>query len=501
LVSKIAHRIEEFILIVLILLGVFDFFELLPGDIEFLKKIISWTLLGYLLYKVDLTNILFGRRENIRNKEIDLFILVAYFSLIVKNLTGYAVSLCEPSKLAGKVVCVGETEIFRGAITWLVDTAPLLNTIFFYIGGILIILISLYMLRLEIKKPSLMSILHEEGLPPREVGSLILRFLSILLVLIGFFVIVFNLMLEWLAMAVEAPLLILGIFFYLFIIIRHHKRFNPETLVYKIGNFGESFYERFINLFHYKETIFLGVSAMLVLHLLTDVAIFIIPYIIGKQGALYFMQLGDGHIPLIHLMLSDLPKMVGINKLALVWTYSFNIIAMLFLLILPALIWYKLYQRKGFNVPHIALALFFCSVAVFLLMPSFRISSINKPILVGVDIQTYSILESGKALLLPFIISLVIGIAAFILSFSHWLKEKMLILGILIIDGFFGYYIYFYFKDISRYYLGSISTLILSPDFFIGLFLAMFYLVNIFLYVVGYIIFLSETKKEFRYVY
>jgi hypothetical protein len=140
-------------------------------------------------------------------------------------------------------------------------------------------------------------------------------------------------------------------------------------------------------------------------------------------------------------------------------------------------------------------------VAVFLLMPSFRISSINKPILVGVDIQTYSILESGKALLLPFIISLVIGIAAFILSFSHWLKEKMLILGILIIDGFFGYYIYFYFKDISRYYLGSISTLILSPDFFIGLFLAMFYLVNIFLYVVGYIIFLSETKKEFRYVY
>jgi len=503
LVSKIAHRIEEFILIVIILLNIFDFFELLPGDIDLLKKIISWTLLGYLLYKVDLTNILFGRRETISNKKIDLFILIAYFSLIIKNLTSYAISLCGPTKLADNFVCVGEAEVFKGFITGIVNIAPLLDTIFFYIGGILIIIISLYLLGFEIKKPSFMSILHEEGAPPEGVGRLILRFLSILFVLIGFFVIVFNLMFEWLAMAVDAPLLMLGIFFYLFIIIRHHKRFNPENLIYKLGNFGESFYERFISLFHYKETIFLGISAMLVLHLLTDVANFIIPYIIGRLDALYFVQLGEGHTPLVHIMLADILKVTGLEKLSLIWAYSFNIIAMLFLLVLPAFIWYKLYQRKGFNVPHLALALFFCSVMTFILIPSFRITSINHEnfLLVGVDIQTYSILESGKSLLTPFIASLIGGIIVFILSFSHWFKEKLLILGILIVNVFFGFYIYHYFKDISRYYFHSIPSLLISTDVFIGLFFVMFYLVNIFLYIIGFIIFLGETKREFRYVH
>ena len=501
--SKIAHRIEELILVMLILLNILDFLELLPGDIDFLKKIISWTLLGYLLYKVDLTNILFGRKEAIRNKHLDLFILIAYFSLIVKNLTNYAVSLCEPTRLAGKLICVGEIDLFSRLIGQIVAIAPLLDKLFFYVGGIILVLISFYLLGFEIKKPSLMSILHEEGPPPSHFGKLTLRFLSIFFILISFFVIVFNLMLEWLAMAVDAPLLMLGIFFYLFIIIRHHKKFNTENFLYKIGNFGENFYEHFIGLFHYKETIFLGVSAMLVLHLLTDVGNFIIPYIIGKKDLLYFQQLGAGHTPIISLLFADIIKVTGLSKLGLVWAYSFNILAMLFLLILPGFIWYKLYHRRGFNVHHIPLALFFCSVMVFILIPAFSITSINSEqfTLVGVDIQTHSLLATGKGLLLPFALSLAAGILVYLFSFNHKLKEAMLILGLLIINGFFGYYIFHYFKDISRYYFYSIPALLFSFDAFVGFFLIMFYIANIFLYVAGFIIFLAETKKEFKDVY
>jgi hypothetical protein len=511
LASKISHRIEEFILIILILLNVLDFLEKLPGDIDFLKKIISWILLGYLLYKVDLTNIMFGRKETIggmmfgaRNKLIDLTILTAYFSLIVKNLTNYAITLCEPKALAGELICVGEIDLFEWFVVKIVAIAPVLDKLFFYIGGILIILISFYLLKFEIKKPSLMSILHEEGLPPKHIGKLTLRFLSIFFILISFFVIVFNLMLEWLAMAVDAPLLMLGILFYIFIIIRHHKKFSTENFIYKIGNFGESFYEHFIRLFHYKETIFLGVSAMLVLHLLTDVGNFIIPYIIGKKDLLYFQQLGAaGHTPVISLLLTDILKVTGLSKLGLVWVYSFNILALLFLLILPGFIWYKLYHRRGINVHHIPLALFFCSVMVFILMPAFNITSINSESysLVGVDIQTHSILESGKSLLIPFILSLVTGIIVYILSFSHKLKELLLILGLITINAFFGYYIYLFFKDISRYYFYNIPALLSSPDFFVGFFLITFYIANLFLYVVGFLIFLAETKREFKDVY
>jgi len=45
--KRIMHRLEEVILILIIILNVLDFFEILPADIDFAKKIISWTALGY----------------------------------------------------------------------------------------------------------------------------------------------------------------------------------------------------------------------------------------------------------------------------------------------------------------------------------------------------------------------------------------------------------------------------------------------------------------------
>ena len=53
--SHAMHRLEEIFLALLILLAVLDFFEILPGDLDYVKKIISWTIIGYLIYKASLT--------------------------------------------------------------------------------------------------------------------------------------------------------------------------------------------------------------------------------------------------------------------------------------------------------------------------------------------------------------------------------------------------------------------------------------------------------------
>ena len=135
------------------------------------------------------------------------------------------------------------------------------------------------MLRLEVKKPSLLAALGEHGKLGRNPFRILWRYLLVFLAFAGFFVVVFNLVMEWLAIAIDAPLIMLAILFYLFIIIRHYKKYNVESLIYRIGEFGENFYEKFISLFHYKRTIMLGISGMLVLHLITDAGSFIIPYI------------------------------------------------------------------------------------------------------------------------------------------------------------------------------------------------------------------------------
>jgi hypothetical protein len=484
--KKVGYRIEEIILVILILLNILDFIEWLPGDIDYIKKIISWTCLGYLLYKISLTKLFFGTK----NKLIDFSLVSACFLMVLKNLIHYA------------QVARGEVHVLAELYAFLVNNRGLLDYVSFYIGGLLLIVIAVYCsFKLKVKQPSLLHVIHEKGLP-KTLGKRIERFVMVYIVLIGFFVIVFNLVMEWLAIAVDASILVVAVLFYLFTAFRRHsKRFKPDTLIYKLGDVGEGFYESFIGLFHSKSRIFLGISGMLVLHLLTDVGVFIVPYVINIHDILYFGYFGEGHTALLHLFLKDLVLVENTEVFNLVWIYIFNLLAMLFLLILPAYIWYKLYKRKGFKVSHLELSLFFCSLVVFILAPAFRIEQITSPRLVGVDILTHSVLSyTVYALPVVVILSFLIGITGFLLSFNSWVKEKLILLGIVIIDMFFGFYVYSFFITYLNYYSGIVKLLVSQSRFFIGFYMIMFLIITSLFYVSGFVIFLFETRKEFRYI-
>ena len=53
---------------------------------DYSKKIISWGALGYLLYSASLSKIFFG----VKNKNLDLMLVLSYFMLIFNKITGYA---------------------------------------------------------------------------------------------------------------------------------------------------------------------------------------------------------------------------------------------------------------------------------------------------------------------------------------------------------------------------------------------------------------------------
>src|SRR3989344_7990940 len=75
-------RVEEVILVFLVLSDVLDFFDILPGDLDYLASVVSWAALGYLLYKISLTRIFF----NNRHRYVDILLIVSYFMLIFKNI-------------------------------------------------------------------------------------------------------------------------------------------------------------------------------------------------------------------------------------------------------------------------------------------------------------------------------------------------------------------------------------------------------------------------------
>lgn len=479
IMRKAGERIEEIILACIIILNIFDFFEILPGELDYIKKIISWTALGYLLYDASLTKIFFG----VKHRKADLLLILTYFMLILKNFITYALAARE------------ETEHLAFFYTFIISYAHIIERYSLYIGGAALIILSAYVAyRFNIFSPSLMHVIHEEGPRPRTFGKFLIRFMMVFLVFIGFFTIVFNLMMEWLAIAVDAPLLMLAILFYIF----KAKDFGPETFLYKLGTVGEGFYERFIQLFHSKKRIFLGISGMLVLHLLTDIGNFIVPHVTGLHDVLYFAQFDPKtHTPILSHMISDLDlagSMAHVSQI--LYLYVTNVFAMLFLLITPSFLWYVLFYEKKININDAILGIFGAAIISFFMAPIFRITSIGSESIVGVDIQTQSALVTSYPAATITLISLAVGILVYAFTHIKFVKNIYIVTSISVCMLFMGYYIYNFFTDITSYYLNNIIVLLQSSEIFLGVFLFFMFMITIVFYIGGFGLFIVEVIKS-----
>lgn len=487
MLKNIGLRIEEVILACLILANILDFFEILPGDVVYIKNILSITAMAYLLYRVSLTRVFFGKRAG----ETDLVIVLAYVLLIANKLIVYA------------WVAIEETKYLEELYRAIIDNSVFIETYSFYIGGILLVLLSGYIACcLEIKKPSLANVFGEKGFS-RGFWKKSARFLKVFIILVSFFIIVFNLIIEWLAIVLDAPLVVFGTFFYILIIVRRVHSYEPETLLYRLGAIGEDFYKTAIAMFHSKSSLMLILPGILVLHLLTDIGNFIVPYIFGIRDVLYFNQLGIAeHLSLYTLIKADFGMVSGFaDKLSLVWIYVFNVIAMLFLLLMPAFIWYTIYKKKGFKVPMPLLALFYASLVCLVSAPVFGIRGISAERLVGVDIWTSGILSSSPDLNIRLIaiISAAVGCLAY--AGSYFLKKRLEALAIAISLLFFGLYVlYYFFINTYFYYIGMARMLFSTSQVFLGLYFTIFAAIILIFYVSAFIIYLSETVNGLRYM-
>src|SRR3989344_1224329 len=471
-------RVEEVILVFLVLSDVLDFFDILPGDLDYLASVVSWAALGYLLYKISLTRIFF----NNRHRYVDILLIVSYFMLIFKNIVIFS---------SGRL---GEFAYFYGFQKFIVDNSPAFELYLLVGGSILILLASVYSaLLISVRKPSLMHIIHEEG-KPKNFYKLVIRAIIVYLVYIAFFIVVFNLAMEWLVIAIDSPLLMIGLLFYLFVIMRH-KMFNVESLIYKLGEFGVKFYEKFVSLFHGKKTILLGISGMLVLHLFTDALSFIIPYIFVFRDPLYFSRLGPGHDALMPLFLQQITGQPALEIFSLFFVYLLNILGMLLLLLLPSLLWYMAFSGKDFHLGSLKISLIISSIAVFIIAPIFRISRLQDSQIVGVDIKTgfaqnLFFNDFFQVLFFAFILS-----AAIILLLGLYKKffVHLLLLEIVI---FFLYYAYVFSTSLFLYYISIITTLFAASKFILSFYFLIFFAISILFYIVGFVMFVDELIKE-----
>lgn len=486
LATKIKVGIEEVILVILIGVSLLAMVMLLPGDIHFIKKIVSWIGLGYLLYKIDLAELFYGHKR----KWIDGLLIFSYFCLILKDFFTFSKELTRETFVLFDFNLLFEKSMTLGGKLYLFQN-PLAETIEFYafiLGAGILICLALFQIfsYTEITRPSVLGIFHE-GIP-RSMGDRLYRAATSFFVFGAFFVILFNLIMEWLAWVVHSWITIFAVLFYFFFFLKYHRQFHVSTMLFKIGNTGHEFYHRFLALFTARETVFLGISGMLVLHLLTDIGAFIIPYIIGKNVS-YFASLGPQHDPLVVPLLADIAKSAGLlGASGVVLAYLLNVLAILFLFLGPTYLWRAIYRDMRITISPVLLALFYPAIIVFLFVPTFLIKkfeSVAETSLVGVDILTRGIVLDK--LFLTLLVALGVVILVLVLSLLPKTRAVLTAISVLCVQLFLGWYVYLYFASVSQSYI----TLLLSPGlpFLFALFFGLFFLITILFYVCGFLSF------------
>jgi len=403
----------------------------LPADLDFGKKVVAWVFLGCMFYGLNFTWLFFGNRRErtgpIPDKVMNLVLLLFFYAFAMKTILTVSASSAH------------EVVLFSALLNYVAANEGFLQLIFFNIGWIGLAVYSLYIsIFSDINPNSLLGNLHIDTKP------WIVRFVSITLLLFSFSLLVFDLVLEWLGIAIESLLIMLAIGAYLFLIVKKHKHFSADNLIYRIGNFAENFEEHFLKFFHDKAHVFLGITGLLVLHLLTDISTFLIPYIFGLSNSFYFNILG--HEPLLAQYLADISLA---NPIVVSLAYVFNVVGVFMLLILPAYMWYEVYSNNVHMLPKWLTSLTLSSILVILVSPLFKFTSLNHPQLVGVDIV-------GLSVVTPQLTASVIGAVVLfvgLLALAHLpLLRKVEYHAIMTLAvGFMLYYLFFFYTSTMTY--------------------------------------------------
>jgi hypothetical protein len=232
--------------IIYILLNVVDFLNLLSADLDFFKKILSWMVIGYVFYHTSLTKIFIGERK--KNYDIAFILIFCLFTI--------------PKSLMLHIFNIGKTSEDFYVFNFIIDKLIIMDPIVFIqlsaiAGFILTTIICIGLsLNTEIKEKSFLGSFNM-----KKGWFSYFSLLIILILFANFFgFIVFDMFMQWFALAIDALILVIGLLYFLFVYIKNHMGGKLSNLLTNISNSGNDFYQRLIERFSDKKTLFLALS-------------------------------------------------------------------------------------------------------------------------------------------------------------------------------------------------------------------------------------------------
>jgi len=496
-IKKLEIGILEFFIGLLMVIGIIGYFYHVPADLDWLDHTISFILFSVLFYHASVTSILFGQK----NKKIDALVIISFFLLFFKDILAYT-----------KEVATHFTflKFIDGAYFFLAENPHVSILSSFYLGLLGLVIASVYITKnTKISHPSFLFAIKQ-----KPFSSKTAKFLSVFMLLFWFYFFVYNLVLEWLEFTLDDPIIVTGIVFFAIKIAKRREKFHKDDFIFKIGEFSEGLYKRFISLFHHKKTIPVGIAGLLILHALTDLGVFSFSLMFGKEN-LYIGLLEEKRSSFIEIYASDSEGLPLMAKLSLIYNYSSNMISFIVLLIIPIAAWFKIFSQKELHFKRAFLPIIYASITSFILLPAYSIiplddlSQVSEEGVVGIDIPAKSLLETHSVLnfiissrinvsIASMILSILMGILVYFLSSIPRIKKELYAVSIFIGLFFYTGYIYYFFVSFAKYLYSTSLMLIFTPYFLMAASFMLLLLLSIVFYIGGYLMFIYELIMEYH---
>ncbi len=536
------------ILFAIIVLNILDFFELLDPFWDYIKKLVSWVLVGIVFYRISPSNILLG----VRTKLLDLLFVFSAFALSLNDMFRYVrlmrdfmlenaslyTQTIQESGVVTTVINVSE-EVFNSAnIFGFIDIGAQLSslassltmstqTVYFAVahgseqlvyaltplglnGSILsvyntfipyfsqweqtglmigvvglLIIAFLATLIIPIEQKSFLGLI-DNG-PAHGLARVLARFVLVFLAFLFFFLFVFSLVAEWLAIAIDAPILMIAIIASLVLAHLHRVSFDFTKWEEFVTGFGDV--SSYVELFHQKRTVLLGLSGILVLHVMAEILVYLLPFTLPLRDQLYLAQLGDGHDNVFTLVSSVPEVLVALT----------NLFAWASLLFIPGYIWYKIYclrnedhARHYPRFPAWFLGLFTGSLVIMLLSRMIWFRKIDGGGLIGVDFFTQVFTGPAIQVLL---VGLGIGILVYVLA-QFSIRPFLYLIPLGTSMFFLGTYSFLYFLSSAKQYIILTILTFTSEAYFASLAFGLFALFALLFYIPVFLLFLYEIIRD-----
>lgn len=499
ILKELEFGIIESILVSLIIINLLEFFRIAPPIFGFIENTLQWGLILFMIYEISPTEIFFGKKS----KNQDRLLILAYFGLVISDL------ITAIGNIQTEIIeQYASKSILFPFFNFVLLHSEIIMYIGFYLGILIIVTLSIFDFKKDAEKDSLLGILHEDG-KITNIRKGIERALILLIIYTTFFLIFFKFFIEWFGMALNSVMVVLGIIIYVILFVKkHYEHFENDNFIYKVGTFGDDFWHSFLSYFKSKEKIIYGITGMLVLHLLVDLSNFMIPYLFNVGDSPYFMHLAANgillnHTPLIPLLKNILTNASTFLTIKITLIYLFEIFAVIYFLILPAIVWYDLENKHELNPHRILNAIFLSAVALFYMMPLFKLTPILQNKIVGVDLSLLNIFEVTQNLDQKIALTIAVFIFVFLLSFDKRVNKAFMIIGVAFSQIFFLGYTYSYIVSWSEFFIESIKSMIIASHYLIAASFMLFFVIILLFYLIGffsftYIIIIHWAKQKLK---